>query len=69
MLYGPLGSPYKNRYKNTIQVWEKVGYIWMKIFFLKGDLVGQNAMGKKTENPQLPGVMKLISMLFFGDIN
>ena len=27
------------------------------------------AEGKKTENPLLPGVTKLISMLFLGDIN
>ena len=28
-----------------------------------------NYKGAKTENPLLPGVTKLISMLFFGDIN
>ena len=34
-----------------------------------GDIVRWNINGAKTENPLLPGVTKLISMLFFGDIN
>ena len=39
---GLLVAPYyTNTYKNTIQIWEKVGYIWIK---KKSDFVGQNTM-------------------------
>ena len=49
-------------------------YIYI-FFFIRGpeiydsfDYLGRTH-GAKTENPLLPGVTKLISMLFFGDIN